>query len=158
MKRWLFCAAAMVLAAALGLTPFAGSDVATLQPVELIWVGVSGDALVVRTDTGDSGRGNTVEQAFANLKQTTPGEVFLDTVDYLLLQPSALKFLPALTDILRPACNVCLVEQEVDLEKAAGYLRVHSENYTLQNYRTGKGNIPYLKADEERLKLVSKES
>ena len=158
MKRWLCFTAAVALVAVFGLTPFSGSDVATLQPVELIWVGVSEDGLVVRTDTGDLGSGNTAEQAFANLKQTTPGEVFLDTVDYLLLQPSALEFLPALTDILRPACNVCLVEQEVDLEKAARFLRVQSVEFTLQNYRTGEDNIPYLKADEERLKLVSKES
>ena len=45
----------------------------------------------------------------------------------------------------------------MDLEKAAEYLRVKRENVTLQEYRTGKGSVPHLIVDEERLRLVSEE-
>ena len=157
MKKWLFYVGAVVLVAALGYMPFHGSDVAALQPVELIRVDYDAGIIKVQTDTGDMGKGETVAAAFADLKSTTAGEVFLDTADFLLLHPNALPFLQELTQILRPACKVCFVQEQVDLEKAAEYLRVKRENVTLQEYRTGKGSVPHLIVDEERLRLVSEE-
>ncbi len=157
MKKWLFYVAAVVLVAALGYMPFSGSDVAVLQPVELIFVDHKDGAVTVQTDTGDMGKGKTLEQAFADLKSTTAGEVFLDTADFLLIGTNGTILLQELTQILRPACKVCIVQEQVDLKEAAEFLRIQSENVTLQQYRTGKGSIPHLIMDEERLRLVCKE-
>ena len=157
MKKWLFYVGAVVLVAALGYMPFHGSDVAALQPVELIRVDYDAGIIKVQTDTGDMGKGETVEAAFADLKSTTAGEVFLDTADFLLLGTDAMPLLQELTQILRPACRVCIVQGEVDLKAAAEYLRTRQENVTLQQYRTGKGNIPRLIMDKERMRLVWEE-
>ena len=157
MRKWLFCAAAVVLAAALGYMPFSGSDVAILQPVELIRVDRIDDIVTVQTDTGDMGKGESAQYAFIDLKKTTAGEVFLDTADFLLLGTDAMPLLQELTQILRPACRVCIVQGEVDLKAAAESLRTRQENVTLQQYRTGKGNIPRLIMDKERMRLVWEE-
>jgi hypothetical protein len=61
--------------------PFEATDVAQLKPVEVIRVSTFAGGVLVETDTGDSGVGRDIERAIADLKQTTDGDVFLDTVD-----------------------------------------------------------------------------
>ena len=157
MKRWLVCAALIFLVAASGYMPFSGSDVGTLQPVELISLSVSEDLITVKTDTGDMGQGSDIDSAFSDLKRTAAGKVFLETADYLLIDQKGLLYLPRLTAILRPACKVCVTNDDVDLKKAAEYLRIQADNFTLQNYRAGERSIPYLAVHEERMYIVSKE-
>lgn len=157
MKKWLFYALAVALVAITGYMPFSGSDVAKLQPVELIRVGYTDDRLTVQTDTGDFGYGQTVAQALGKLKETTAGEVFLDTADFVLVDSGAEHCLDQLTGFLRPACKVCLVDADMKLSAAAEFLRIHSRDFTLQDYRAGKKNIPYLGVEEERFYFVSKE-
>lgn len=158
MKRWLFYVAAIALVAITGYMPFSGSDVGMLQPIELIQISAGENEITVKTDTGDMGYGKTVSMAFADLKKSTAGKVFLDTADFLLIRPSALPYLMELTDILRPACKVCLVNDDLDLQAAAEFLRVQEDIFTLHRYRAGEREIPYLAVNEERMHLVSKES
>ena len=79
MKYWAWYIGAVVLVAALGWMPFLGTDVARLRPVELISVSREEAQVLVETDTGDSGRGRTLELALEDLHDSTPGEIFLET-------------------------------------------------------------------------------
>ena len=81
MKRWLWCAGALLLAAVLGGMPFVGTDIAKLHPAEVLRVQKTGDIIFVELDTGDSGKGKTLETAIQDLKESTPGKVFLETVE-----------------------------------------------------------------------------
>lgn len=85
---------------------------------------------------------------------STPGEIFLETAEYLLITPEAQSLLLELTQTLRPSCKVCLREGEADLAEAAAYLSVHEPRLTLQDYRTGEKDIPKLKMEGERGQLV----
>ena len=154
MKYWAWYIGVVVLVAILGWMPFQGTDVARLQPVELISVSQAKSQILVETDTGDSGQGQTLELALEDLYDSTPGEIFLETAEYLLITPEAQPLLPELTQTLRPSCKVCLREGEVDLEEAAAYLSVHEPELTLQDYRTGEKDIPKLKMEGERGQLV----
>lgn len=154
MKYWAWYIGAVVLVAALGWMPFLGTDVARLRPVELISVSREEAQVLVETDTGDSGRGRTLELALEDLHDSTPGEMFLETAEYLLITPDARSLLPELTKTLRPSCKVCLAEGPVDMEKAAAYLSVHEPELTLQDYRTGEKDIPILIMEGERGQLV----
>lgn len=154
MKYWAWYIGAVVLVAALGWMPFQGTDVARLQPVELISVSQEENRVLVETDTGDSGRGETLELALEDLKNSTPGEIFLETAEYLLITPEGQSLLPELTKTLRPSCKVCLREGIVDLEEAAAYLSAHEPWLTLQDYRTGEKNLPTLRMEGGRGHLV----
>lgn len=122
MKRILIYIAA--LAAAL-LVPIEGTDVGELQPVGVIQLYKEEDTVVIVTDTGDSGRGKTVEAAFENLEETTAGIIFLDTADYLLLSEGATVEAMELEGYLKPSVRVCMAEKEIDPAQAAEYLAVH---------------------------------
>ncbi|HIQ77484.1 MAG TPA: hypothetical protein IAB79_08610 [Candidatus Faecousia excrementipullorum] len=154
MKYWAWYIGAVVLVAALGWMPFLGTDVARLRPVELISVSQEENQILLETDTGDSGRGQTLELALEDLYDSTPGEIFLETAEYLLITPEGQSLLPELTKTLRPSCKVCLREGEMDLAEAAAYLSVHEPELTLQDYRTGEKDIPKLKMEGERGQLV----
>ncbi len=154
MRRWAFFLVALLLAAALDAMPFRGTDVADLQPVELVYVRSEQSRVFVQTDTGDVGTGETIDAAFEDMKKSAPSEIFLDTAEHLLLAPSARSLLPELADILRPACTVCIVQTDVDLEQAAEFLGMHKPTRSLTDCRAGKLDIPTLKLQEGRMYLV----
>lgn len=147
--KWIASLIAILLVAVLGWLPFQGTDVATLEPAEALYVSLE-EQVLVETDGGWFGRGETVEQAIADLKESAPGQVFLQTVDYLLLQEGSEEVLPALYSHLRSGCSVCRIEEKPDVEKASAYLRTHRPGMTIQHYRAGKKEIPILIMEEER--------
>lgn len=154
MKRLLLYGIALVLVAALGWMPFSPSDVADLKPVELIFLDASRETVLVKTDTGESGRGSSLAAAIADMKKTTPGDVFLETADHLLITAEGSRYLEQAVQFLRPGCNVCLTQTEPDLEAAAAYLRAHEPGVTLQHWRAGLRMLPQLEIKEGRLCLV----
>ncbi len=148
--KWIVSLFAILLITAMGWLPFRGTDVATLEPAEALYVAVEGKQVLVETDGGWFGKGESVEAAVADLKESAPGQVFLQTVDYLLLESNSRKVLPALYTHLRSGCCVCQVEEKPDLEKAGAYLRAHRPPFTLQDYRAGNTKIPKFRLEEER--------
>ena len=154
MKRLKWYLAGLLLIAALSRSPFAGTDVAKLQPVELIRVTKLGENVLVETDTGDTGFGSGLKQAFEDLKQTTAGEVFLETAEHVLLSGQARELLEELAELLRPGCSVCIQQGEAELEAAAEFLDVHKPEFTLRAHRAGEGEMPVLLARKERMYLV----
>ena len=152
MKRWCLYLGALLLVGA--ISPFAGTDVGQLQPVQLVMVTVGQGAVEITTDTGDLGRGATVQEAFSDMQQTSPKKIFVETAEYLLINRAAEAMLPDITNILRPSCAVCLAEEKLDLLAAAEFLNNHLPELTLQDYRTGERDLPVLVLKEERMYLV----
>ncbi len=151
MKRWIALLAGF--AAAMLIAPSQDTDIASLQPVELLYIYKEGGRVTVETDTGDLGAGGDLQGAMEDLKNTTPGEVFLDTAQYLLITESAEAYLPELKQILRPAAQVLRTEAEPDLETAVKYLSVHRSGLALKDWRAGM-TIPKLTIKEGRYYLV----
>jgi len=60
-------------------------DVAKLQPVETVAVYLSGNAVVLETDTGDRGQGSTAPEALRDLRESACSVIYLDTAEYLLV-------------------------------------------------------------------------
>lgn len=114
----------VVLAATL-LIPMRGMDIGKLRPVGLIQLYKEEGHVFIVTDTGDSGRGRTVNEAFVNLEETTTGVIFLDTADYLLISEAAKEVLSELRQYAKPNILICIAEKEVDPIQAAEYLTVH---------------------------------
>ena len=151
--KWIISLIAILLITALGWLPFQGTDVATLEPAEALYVYYNKEMICIETDGGWFGKGETVDEAVADLKESSPGQVFLQTVDFLLLRKGSEGLIPMLYSHLRSGCSVCSVEEKPDLEKASAYLRTHRPGMTIQHYRAGKKEIPILIMEEERAYL-----
>lgn len=152
MKRWWIYLVTLVIVGT--VSPFSGTDVGQLQPVQLVKVTAQRGTVEITTDTGDMGRGKTVREAFDDLQQTSSKKIFMETAEYLLIDRAAETILPDITNILRPSCAVCLVEDEMDLTVAAEFLNHHLPELTLLDYCTGKHDLPVLVLKEERMYLV----
>lgn len=134
MKRLLLY---IIVAAAAVAVPVDRTDVGKLQPVELIQLYQEGGQLVLETDTGDAGRGRTVAEALEDLKATTPGTIFLDTADYLMISEGARGFLGEVAPYLKERIRVCIGEKGIDLPAAAAHLAAHSPKSTLKEALAG---------------------
>lgn len=151
MKRSILWIAAALLAAS--WVSRKGTDVGKLIPVQLLQVYMEEERIVLETDTGDLGRGDTLEEALNDLKATVSGMIFLDTADYLLVTEETTASLSSLASILRPGTEVCIVHEPVDGEKAAEYLEAHAPKSPMLRIRAGTGKIPVLYWEEERFRL-----
>ncbi len=144
MKRWLLFFLATVAAGLLTRMDHTGTDVATLEPVQILYIDRRGGEYLVSTDTGQQGRGNTAAKAIQNLKQTSPGKIFLETAEHLLVAPAAQGSIPRFAPYLRPDCSVTLAQGEPDMEQAGQFLSTHHPGITLNDYRAGKRTLSTL--------------
>ena len=144
MKKMLILALAASLVLFTDSLPFTGTDVAKLHPVEVLIIRRDGELLSATTDSSIIGIGMDVSQALADLKEAAPGEIFLDTVNYLLLSVECTDVLDSLFDYLRPACQVYYLEGAGDLADVGKYLQSHSSDVTLLACKQGEREIPTL--------------
>lgn len=140
MKRWLYLLGALAVLGVVARLPHPARDIAKLDPVQTVYLYVEAGQLHIETDTGDHGSGPTLTAAAADLRARADAEIFLDTAEYLLLDPGV-----AITDefytLLRPACRVVFTQSRPDLEAAAGYLAIHTPETTLARLRA-QNEIP----------------
>lgn len=127
MKRILLYVAALALLVLGGQ----GTDIGRLRPVELVQVTEQNGLLILETDTGDRGWGLTVDQAVGKLKETTPGQIYLDSADYLLLEEGTEKYLPQLRTHLKKGTGMAYAPKGIDLIEAVEYLSVHKPSRTI---------------------------
>ena len=122
----------LLLGAAL-ILPVEGTDVGKLLPVELVQLDKMGDTVVISTDAGATGTGETVKAAIRDMEKTAAGIVFLDTADYLLVTESAMEEVESIKEHLKPSVRVCIQHVEMNLKDAAAYLSVHKPEHQLRS-------------------------
>ena len=122
----------LLLGAAL-ILPVKGTDVGKLLPVELVQLDKMGDTVVISTDAGATGTGETVKAAIRDMEETAAGIVFLDTADYLLVTESAMEEVESIKEHLKPSVRVCIQHVEMNLKDAAAYLSVHRPEHQLRS-------------------------
>ena len=117
----------------LGLTalPVHYQDVADLEPIRAVWVSAEEKTVILQADTGDQGRGETVGEALAQLKQESPGIVYLDTARILLISEGAEKHIPELQKVLKASVRVCRWNGNGTLSTAADYAQTHKTGVKL---------------------------
>lgn len=152
MKKWIGYTLTFVMIPILSFGGFGGQDVGKLSPVQVVLVRNS-EQVMLLTDTKEQGIGEDVTSAVMNMKQTSSSEVFLDTADYLLIEPSAQVWITQLQEYLRPSCNVCYVTGGADLEQAGLFLQLHEPSLTLADYAAGNHRLERLTINEGRMQL-----
>ncbi len=146
--------AVIAVTAVLGSSLFPASDVAKLEPVEVIRIQMDRGQILVETDTGQLGRGADLQRAFADLKNRASGDIFLDTAEYVILTEDSRGEIVGLLDYLRPACRVCLEWGRADLQQVAAFLDIHEPELTIMDCQGGQMDLPALVTKEGRMELV----
>lgn len=136
------------------MLPFMGTDVAKLHPIEVLIVQRNNDILSISTDSGITGFGEDVSRALSDLKLVAPGEVFLETANYVLLSPDCLDVIDTLFGYIRPACQIYLFEGEGDWSQASEYLESHPSKATLLACKRGEQHIPKIIVREGEFRLA----
>lgn len=144
MKQWLLVTAALAAAGALSRLPHPAVDVAELIPVRVVYMAAENGYTII-TDGGLTGTGTSPEEAAQALKSNAPGELLMDTAEYLILPPGT-AVTQELYGLLRPDCRVVYMEEPPDLETAAELPQVRESALTLAKLRAeGEGKEPYAK-------------
>lgn len=150
MKRWLLYG---ILFAVAVFIPVDSTDVGKLHPVQAVSVGYYDGQVVLKTDTGEMGRGTTPALALENLKQTAPAVIYLDTAEFLLVEENALELVAAMRAFLKSNVRICLTAPEVEVDQAAEYLRVHGKLPKLKQWKLQQ-NLPVLQIENDRIILL----
>ena len=145
----------IVILTAVLLAPLDRVDVGKLRPVETVAISRDAADYVVMTDTGDRGRGVTLDAAITNLMETTPAVVYLDTARYLLLSKDSVDAGERLHRYFKGTVKLYSFRGEVDLEAASKYLSVHGNGPALKGWKEGE-KLPVLLCAESRMKLSEK--
>lgn len=119
------------------LAPVDRLDVAKLEPVEIVYVSNSNGIVSISTDTGAHGSGKSIIEALDMLHATTPGVVYLDTAEYLLLNRAASEQIDQLRGYFHGSVRLCLAES-VDYKDLAIFLETHGEFPCLRAWKTGE--------------------
>lgn len=130
----------ILYAVIIGATFFAPrerADIARLEPIEAIGIFEKDGQIRVKTDTEAEGAGESIEQALCDLKESTPGIVYLDTAEYLLVSKSAINEIRWLKNTLKGTVKLCLWDADADLSDAVKYLSVHGELPMLKRWSEG---------------------
>lgn len=150
MRRWLYALLALAAVGTLSRLPHPAVDVGKLEPVAVVLIRAEEGQIILETDTGAIGAGEDLPAAVAELKDGASGEIFLDTADHVLLLGNVSEVIPAIWQEFRPACTVCRVAGEADLEAAAEYLAIHRPEVTLAKLRAGERHLETLRLEEGR--------
>lgn len=130
MRRILY----IIILVALLASPVKRLDVADLAPVQTVGIHVKQNAVVLQTDTDCSGVGQTVEAALCDLEENTPGVIYLDTAEYLLIGEGAEVYVEALKNYLSPSVKMAQWDEKASIQSAAQYLDVRKDLPKLKSW------------------------
>ncbi len=128
----------VVVLGLLFLAPVERLDVAKLEPVQTVAIYTDGAEVVLETDTQNMGRGATATEALQDLEENTPGVIYLDTAQYLLVTENAAQHAEQLRGDLKPSVYVSMWDGKGEISDAARYLSVHGKLTKFQDWKTEK--------------------
>lgn len=126
-----------LLLALVWIIPVERTDVAQLQPIEVIAVTKMGEMVILETDTEDIGIGRNAAEALENMQKTSPAVIYLDTAQFLLVADGAEEETAFLQKELKKSTKLCAISSVVSLREAARYLDVHNTMPKLRDWRKG---------------------
>lgn len=134
MKKWLYLTAALAAFGLLSRLPHPARDISKLDPVQTVYLYMEGTRLHMETDTGDHGSGKTLPDALSDMKANADAGIFLDTAEYLILDPKV-PITQDLFTLLHPTCKVVFSTEKPDIPAATEYLSIHTPKTTLAHLR-----------------------
>ena len=136
MKKWLLLPGLLAAGFLLRL-PHPARDIARLEPVRAVYLYQNDGLTVIETDTDNTGTGPDLESAYAALRNNADREIFLDTAQFLILDPDV-PITDVFYEILRPTTRVVFSDKKPNLETISDYLTIHPTERTLAHLRATK--------------------
>lgn len=133
----------VMLIAVLCFIPMQRLEIADLDPVQAVWVHRMDDRLILRTDTGAIGVGETIEEALDDMKRRSSKIIYLDTAQYLLVSEAVKEEIPSLYPYLRRTVRVSQWSGEGNIKDAVQYVDTHKFGEKLSCWAKGS-NLPEL--------------
>ena len=138
MKKLGIFLAAMAVFTLAALTGGRSHDAAELVPVQALVIDAENGAVTVTADTGDTGRGASLDAAFQDLQAGCAGILFTQTAEHVVLTQSAWYLVPqvSVSAHLRPAAKIYrAVTDGTDAKQALSFLQAHPGELTLSRAR-----------------------
>lgn len=135
----------IIILSLLFVAPVERLDIAKLEPVQTVALSTDETGVVLETDTDNRGRGATVDSAHKDLENRTPGVIYLDTAEYLLVTEDAVAYVDAIRKYLHPSVAVSLWDGKGSVKDAAQYLDVRDDLPQLRHWRTPTESIEKVK-------------
>ena len=136
MKKW-FWPVGLLAAAVLLRLPHPARDIARLEPVRAVYLYQKDGLTIIETDPGTTGTGADLETAYAALRNNADREIFLDTAQFLILDPDV-PITDVFYELLRPTTRVVFSNEKPNLETISDYLTIHPPERTLAHLRATK--------------------
>ncbi len=134
MRRLLYA----VILVALCFAPVERLDIAKLMPVDAVALYREAGYVVLETNTGARGRGETCNTALQALKKSVAKVVYLDTATTLLVSEEALLYVDGMRPLLKQGVNVYICKAEGQVEDMAKYMKVHGTPTKLREWKTSE--------------------
>ena len=128
----------VIIGISLCFLPLERLDIAKLQPVQTVSIGRENGLVTIQTDTDNKGSGETVDAALQELEVRTPGVIYLDTAQYLLVAQNAIDDVAPLRKYLSNRVKVTLWDGEGSVQSAAEYLDVRKDLPRLKDWMPEK--------------------
>ncbi len=126
----------IIILVLLFLAPVERLDVAKLEPVQTVAVRTDNGDVMLETDTKNVGRGASAQEALQDLEENTPGVIYLDTAQYLLVTEDAMQYIDQLRADLKQSVLVSMWDGKGSIDNAAKYLSVHGKLTKLRDWKT----------------------
>lgn len=133
----------ILIFAGLFFIPLESVEIANLEPVQGVWVYEENGNIVLETDTEAKGIGITVAEAMSDMKEHSPGVIYLDTAQYLFVSETAQEQISALQPYLKASVRLCKWEGQGSLKNAIEYADAHKVGVKLSKWES-VGNLPEL--------------
>lgn len=122
--------------------PVERMEIRDLEPIQAVWMYREEGEIVLKTDTEDEGRGESVQEALEDMKEKSSGIVYLDTAQFLLVSDNAQEQIGKLTPYLKGKVKISLWEGG-EIQEAARYMQSHKIGVKLARWRESV-NLPKL--------------
>ena len=133
----------VLLLASLFFVPLQRIEIANMEPVQAVWLYQEDGNVVLETDTEDKGIGTTVEEALTDMKENSPGIIYLDTAEFLFVSTSAQKQIPSVQAYLKETVRLCQWNGQGSISEAVKYADAHKIGLKMKKWGPGS-NLPEL--------------
>ena len=143
----------ILITAAILAIPLERTDVADLHPVQTVALYKTRDGYRIETDTDDLGIGKTVDAAYRDLIITTPGVIYLDTADFLLVFDDGQDAVQDMRKYLKNGVRICAAVGQGNLKAVSAFLSVQQGLQRLSKWKNGQ-SLPVLDCRNDRIKFL----
>lgn len=133
-------------------------EIANLEPIQAVWMYQTDGKLVLETDTKDKGSGATVEEALTDMKNSSPGIIYLDTAQYLLVAEGTEHQIAALQPHVKDTIYLCLWDGQGSLADGVKYADAHNVGVKLNKWKSNSKlpSLPGFYTEETRMEEEEK--